>query len=345
VLKEEDGLHVVLLIKGLIEPSPSNPWINLALFLATLLSMLLAGAAYSFEPTPGMNEFDLYAALFGDLGSGMPFAVSLLSILLAHEVGHYLAARFHKTPVTLPYFLPLPLLGGFGTLGAAIRLKAPPKNKRILMDIGIAGPLAGLVVAIPIVLYGLSLSELGALPSSFSPGEGAMLEGNSLLYLALKYIVHGELLPLPASYGSLSPLLYWLRYFFTGLPLPFGALDVHLHPIAWAGWAGLLVTAINLIPTGQLDGGHTLYALLGEKVKRWRSYILLALALMGLVYNGWWLWLVIIYFLGRNHAQPLDQITELDPTRRALAIFTLFVFILVFTPVPLRLMTAPIPGL
>ncbi|MDH3944067.1 MAG: site-2 protease family protein [Anaerolineae bacterium] len=345
ILQESEGQHIILLVKGLIEPGPSNPWINLALFLATLLSMLLAGAAYSYKPPTDMTEMEIYLTLFGKLDSGISFAVSLLSILLAHEFGHYLAARYHKTPVTLPYFLPLPLLGGFGTLGAAIRLKAPPKNKRVLLDIGIAGPLAGLVVAIPIVLYGLSLSELGTIPEIFPPGEGTVLEGNSLLYLGLKYIAHGKLLPMPLSYGSLPAPLYWLRYLFTGLPLPFGAEDVLLHPIAWAGWAGLLVTAINLIPTGQLDGGHTLYSLFGDKVQRIRPFILLLVALMGFVYSGWWLWLAIIYFLGRNHAQPLDQVTRLDPTRRTLAILTLVIFILVFTPVPLRLMFNAAPGL
>jgi len=132
------------------------------------------------------------------------------------------------------------------------------------------------------------------------------------------------------------PAIYWLRYFFTSAPLPTGGYDVSLHPVAWAGWAGLLVTALNLIPAGQLDGGHILYVLLG--CKRMRSilpFILGALVLLGLVWNGWWLWAFIIFVLGRMHADPLDQITTLDARRKALAILGIIVFILVFTPVPL----------
>lgn len=330
LFRKEEGQDTILLVKGLIEPQPSNPWINLGLFLATVVSMLMVGAFNVYDGPPGISESELYSYLFTNLASGFPYAASLLGILLAHEFGHYLAARFHKTAVTLPYFLPLPLLGGFGTLGAAIRLKEPPKNKRVLLDIGIAGPLAGLVVAIPIVLYGLSQSDIGTIPSP------AMLEGNSILYLVAKFIALGEWLPMPVSYGDVHPILYWVGYLFTGLPEPIGGRDVLLSPIAWAGWAGLLVTAINLIPTGQLDGGHTLYSLIGDQVKKMRPYVLAAMVLMGLLYSGWWLWALLIYFLGKNHAEPYDQITTLDPRRKLLAIFTLILFVLVFIPVPLR---------
>ena len=327
LFREQDGQHIILLVKGLIEPQPSNPWINLGLFLATLLSMLYVGAANVFEGTSA----EFYGNILANLASGFPYAGSLLAILLAHEFGHYLAGRYHKIAVTLPYFIPLPLLGGFGTLGAAIRLKEPPKNKRVLLDIGIAGPLAGLVVAIPIVLVGLSNSELGTLP------DVAILEGNSILYLVAKYITLGEWLPMPVSFDGVHPFLYWAKYLITGLPVPIGGQDVLLSPMAWAGWAGLLVTAINLIPTGQLDGGHTLYSLIGDKVSKSRPYILTLLLLMGLMYSGWWLWALLIYFLGRNHAEPYDQITPLDPNRKAMAVFTLIIFILVFIPVPLRM--------
>ncbi|MDH5505828.1 MAG: site-2 protease family protein [Anaerolineae bacterium] len=340
LFRQEHEQDIILLMAGVVQPQPTNTRTNLVLFLLTLFSMLLAGAFYSYEGPPPDNEFALYASLFRNLGSGWPFASSLLAILLAHEFGHYLAARHHHTPVTLPYFLPLPLLGGFGTLGAFIQLKAPPKNKNVLLDIGIAGPLAGLVIAIPVVLYGLSLSELGAIPLSFAPGEGSMLEGNSILYLLSKYLVHGQLLPAPISYQGVSPILYWLRYYFTGLPAPLGGTDVFMHPIAWAGWAGLLVTALNLIPAGQLDGGHVLYVLFGKNAQRIRPYILVTLMLLGMMYSGWWLWAAIIYFLGRQHAEPLDQITPLSPRRKIVAVLMLLVFILVFTPVPLRIIGA-----
>ena len=165
------------------------------------------------------------------------------------------------------------------------------------------------------------------------------MEGNSILYLLLKFMAFGKLLPEPASYGNLSPFLYWLRYFITGRPFPFGGTDVLLHPVAWAGWAGLLVTAINLIPAGQLDGGHMLYVLLGKKrAERLLPFILVALVLLGLSWNGWWLWAALIFFLGRVYAEPLDQITPLDSRRKILAVIALVIFLLTFTPVPLNIL-------
>jgi membrane-associated protease RseP (regulator of RpoE activity) len=137
------------------------------------------------------------------------------------------------------------------------------------------------------------------------------------------------------SYNGLNPILYWLRYFFTGRPVPFGGEDVLLHPIAYAGWSGLLVTALNLIPAGQLDGGHALYVLLGKRVRAILPFILIALIALGFVWSGWWLWAFIIYLLGRVYAEPLDQITPLDGQRKALAVFGLLLFFLLFTPIPL----------
>jgi membrane-associated protease RseP (regulator of RpoE activity) len=161
------------------------------------------------------------------------------------------------------------------------------------------------------------------------------IEGNSLLYLFSKFLVFGQLLPTPSDFGGLSPLVYWVRYFFTGQPLPLGGLDVMLHPVAWAGWAGLLVTALNLIPAGQLDGGHVIYVLFGRKAEVLLPFILVALVMLGFFWPGWWLWAFLIFLLGRMHAEPLDQITSLDPQRRAVAILGLVIFVLVFTPVPL----------
>lgn len=328
----EEGKHVVLLVEGTIDPRPSNPWINLLLFLLTVFSVLFAGALNSYTGPVPDDIGGLFTIILSALGSGIPFTISILSILLAHEFGHYLAGRFHHTAVTLPYFIPFPL-SIFGTLGAFIQLKEPPKNKRVLLDIGLAGPLAGLAVAIPVLLLGLSLSEIHRLEAV--PGQGFQLEGNSLLYLLSKFLVFGQLLPSPETYGGVSPLLYWVRYFFTGQPLPMGGLDVMLHPVAWAGWAGLLVTALNLIPAGQLDGGHAIYVLVGRGARRLLPFILVSLMLGGLVWNGWWLWALLIYFLGRIYAEPLDQITPLDPPRKGIAVLGLVIFLLVFTPVPL----------
>jgi len=340
----DDGeQQVIQVVASPSKQRPSNPYINLIFFLLTLISMLIAGVLYGYEGPEPQGLGGLAGLLLGNLSIGIPFAASLLAILLAHEFGHYLAARYHKTAVTLPYFLPFPL-SPFGTLGAFIQLKEPPRNKRVLFDIGIAGPLAGLVVAIPILLLGLSLSEVNQLPIFLRPGEAYSLEGNSILYLLAKYLVHGLLLPAPVTFAGLSPLGYWLSFFFTGQPFPLGATDVILHPIAWAGWAGLLVTALNLIPAGQLDGGHVLYSLLGRSVRLVLPFVLAGLAVLGFFWSGWWLWVFLILLMGGSHAQPLDQITKLDRRRMALAIFGIILFILVFTPIPLQIIQGPFGG-
>ncbi|GAB4499611.1 MAG: site-2 protease family protein [Anaerolineales bacterium] len=318
LFREENGQQVIVLLNGTLETKPTNPWINLILFLITLASTVFVGYTYD-----------------GNWLNGVWYAMSILAILLAHEFGHYLAARYHGCHVTLPYFIPMPLPGSFGTMGAFIQLREPPKNRRVLHDIGVAGPLAGLVIAVPVLILGLSLSKLGHIPWRFESGEGIMLEGNSLLYLGLKYLVFGEVLPHPVSFWGGSPVLYWLRYFFTGQPAPLGALDVTLHPIAWAGWVGLLVTALNLIPAGQLDGGHTLFVLIGQRARAVLPIILVSLVLLGVFWNGWWLWAALIFFLGRTYAEPLDMITTLDARRKWIARFTLLMFVLVFIPVPL----------
>lgn len=320
----------IVLMRETVPPDMPKLSKNLLFFGATLISVLFTGAI--FEST--LPETASFGTLLLDglihIWRGFPFALSLLSILLAHEFGHYLVGRYHKTKITLPFFLPLPYpLSILGTLGAFIQMKERPKNKRVLFDIGIAGPLAGLVVAIPVLLYGLSLSKLAPLTGT------EMIEGNSLIYLLSKYAIFGKWLPEPLSYGNLPPLLYWVRYFFTSYPAPLGGLDVQVHNIAWAGWAGILVTSLNLIPMGTLDGGHIFYAVFGKKAAKINPYIFAALIALGFAWQGWWLWALLLYFLGRHHAEPLDQITELDPARRKIALLMLVIFILVFIPVPL----------
>lgn len=332
LFRKEGETHLIILVDGRVRPKPSNPVINLVLFLFTVLSVLFAGSIYVYQGPVTSDLWELLKNLLYNLGDGFPFAISLLTILVFHEFGHYLAGRYHKTHVTLPYFLPFPL-SPFGTLGAFIQLKETPKNKRDLLDIGIAGPIAGLVIAIPILLYGLSLSTIQ--PIAVEAGQGIQLEGNSLLYLLAKYIVFGKLLPAPLNYTGINPIIYWVRYFFTSKPYPIGGIDVFINPIAWAGWAGLLVTALNLIPAGQLDGGHIIFSLLGKKAKIFFPFILVGLFLLGFAWNGWWFWAVLLLFLGRFYAEPLDQITELNRGRKILAVLGLFIFVLVFTPVPL----------
>jgi membrane-associated protease RseP (regulator of RpoE activity) len=235
--------------------------------------------------------------------------------------------------VTLPYFVPFP--SQLGTLGAFIQLKEPPRDRRALLDIGLSGPVAGLAVALPVLALGLYLSDVSRLPASPEALRGLTLEGNSILYLSMKYLITGKLLPEPVSYGGVSPLLYWIRYVVTAQPAPVGGLDVLLHPIAWAGWAGLLVTALNLIPAGQLDGGHVLYVLVGRLTDWVRPLLILGLLALGTFWAGWWIWAFLLLFLGRGHARPLDEITPLNPRRRFAAMLALVVLLLLFMPVPL----------
>jgi membrane-associated protease RseP (regulator of RpoE activity) len=259
----------------------------------------------------------------------------MLGILVAHEFGHYLVSRYHKTPATLPYFIPFPF-SPLGTMGAAILMKGVPKNKRILFDIGVAGPLAGMLIAIPVLFLGLSMSNL----SSIEPSPNSFIEGNSLIYLFAKYAIFGKFLPEPASFGGMSPFLYWIRYFFTGQPSPIGGTDVFIHPVAFAGWAGLLVTALNLVPAGTLDGGHVVYSLFGEKARKAFPYLIAIMAVLGFFWSGWWLWAFMLFWLGRVNAETLDQITPLDSKRRLVALLVIVLFVLVFTPVPFSLLTA-----
>ena len=328
-----DGLRqAVVLIPGVTAPARHRPVINLILFILTLISVLVTGALYGVEEAIPTNLLG-WVSMF--LQRGWPFAVSLIAILTAHEFGHYFAGRHHGLNVSLPYFIPFPL-SPFGTMGAFINMKDIPRNRKVLLDIGIAGPLSGLVVAIPVLLLGLSLSTISTLPEQAAGGLSLQLEGNSILYLLSKFVIFGQLLPSPASYEGLNPLLYWIKYFFSGQPLPLGGVDVMLHPVAWAGWAGLLVTGLNLIPAGQLDGGHILFVLFGEKRARiLYPIILITLVALGFFWNGWWLWAVIIFLLGRFYAEPLDMITELDMRRKILGGLAMIVFILTFIPVPL----------
>jgi membrane-associated protease RseP (regulator of RpoE activity) len=325
LFRADGDQQVIQLMKGIIEPKPTRIIGNIVFFALTVLCVMFVGAGYANPNLPlGAGGWVNY------LLQGLPYAVALLAILVCHEFGHYLAGRYHKTAVTLPFFIPLPI--GFGTLGAFIQLKEPPKNKRILLDIGIAGPLAGLCVAIPFLIYGLAHSPIATLPTQIPLLQG--FEGNSILYLFIKYIATGQLLPHPATYGGVNPILYWIRYLFTGSPLPAGGKDVILSPIAWAGWVGLLVTSLNLIPAGQLDGGHIMYVLLGKHTSKLLPFILVGLIALSFFYQGWLIWALLILVLGRYHAEPLDQITPLDPKRKALAVFGVFLFFLVFIPVP-----------
>jgi membrane-associated protease RseP (regulator of RpoE activity) len=288
---------VLLAMPAVFAPTPSRWSINLVLFLLTILTTLFAGALHD----PAFTGTELWL--------GWPFSLSMLLILGAHELGHYFAARYHRVPVTLPYFIPM--LSIIGTLGAFIRLKAPMKNRRAMLDIGVAGPLAGLVFAVPLLVWGLLISEVGPLPET-----GYYLEGNSILYATIKVLLFGQLLPA-------------------------GGIDVSLSQVAWAGWVGLLVTGLNLFPVGQLDGGHVAYVLFGRRARQLYWPVIFGLILLAVLTQTlmWGIWVALLFFFGRYHAEPLDSVTPLDGRRRAIAIFTLLLFIFVFVPIPLRIVT------
>jgi membrane-associated protease RseP (regulator of RpoE activity) len=343
--KSEGDRQVIFLVPSLVPPRPpARIYVNILLFILTVFSVMLMGADVPPEAVPADGSFPM-SLLFRYILTGWPFALSMMGILFAHEMGHYLACRYYKVPATLPFFLPAPLISPLGTLGAFIMMRGIPKNKRILFDVGVAGPIAGLIIAIPVLFLGLWLSPLGLIQPS-AQGASGFLEGNSIFYLFSKYVVFGKLLPEPASMGGLSPAMYWFRYFFTGQPIPFNGLDVQLHSVALAGWAGLLVTALNLVPVGTLDGGHVAYGLFGEKARRIFPIaigVLVALIFLPGLFTfstgsfnfSWLLWVFILFWLGNVRTQPLDDITDLDPSRRALGYFILLVFLLLFTPIPL----------
>jgi hypothetical protein len=333
LFRMDEDRHAVILVKGRPNPKAGNPAVNLLMFILTVISVTLVGGANELTQPLPPNVLEAAWILFS---RGWMFALPLMAILGAHEFGHYLVGRYHKVNLSLPYFIPMPLTI-FGTMGAVINMKEPTRNRRHLLDIGLAGPFSGLIITIPVLILGLSLSQINAVPAQIDPGTGYIQEGNSLLYLGLKYLVFGDLLPAPVNFDGMSPWLYWLRYFFTGRPFPLGGTDVLLHPVALAGWAGLLITALNLIPAGQLDGGHVMYVLLGrQKAARLLPIILALIALLGIFWAGWWLWVALIFFLGRTYAEPLDQITPLDDRRRMLAVLALIIFVLIFTPIPMN---------
>jgi membrane-associated protease RseP (regulator of RpoE activity) len=343
--KEQGGKQLIYLVPSPAVPKLSSGWIlNLVLFVITFFSMMLMGVDAPSEVVSG-SESSIILFLLQHILTGWPFALSMMGILFAHEMGHYLMCRYYNVPATLPFFIPAPLISPLGTLGAFIAMRGIPKNKRILFDVGVAGPLAGVVIAIPVLFLGLSLSQLGAIGPA-APGTSGLLEGNSIFYLFSKYLMFGKLLPEPTSLDGLPPALYWLRYFFTGQPIPFNGLDVQLDPVALAGWAGLLVTALNLVPVGTLDVGHVAYGLFGEKARRIFPIAigaLIALSILpslltlslGAFNTSWLLWVFILFWLGNVRTQPLDDITPLDGKRRAIGFFMLLLFILLFTPIPM----------
>lgn len=293
-------------------------WLHLLLFGLTLISMQVTAMALN-QPPPqrSLLEWGAFQAL------------PLLAILLVHELGHYVAARLHRVPASPPYFLPFPLLSPFGTMGALITMSDRIRSRKALLDIGAAGPIAGMLVAVPVLCIGLALSTVEPRATA-----NYMQEGQSLLYWLLKRLVLG---PMPADH------------------------DVYLHPMAFAGWGGLFLTMLNLLPWGQLDGGHIAYALLGDRQDRiaaWvRRGLLLVFAynfavmvvpvllqrssqpLVAAVFGSafWLFWYGVTGLMGRVSGAehpPFDP-GELGPARRAVAVGCLILFVVLFMPAPL----------
>ncbi len=284
----------------------ARPAVNLVLFFLTLLSTLAAGClvAGSF-PFVTFNPFFEPARVL----DGFPFAGTLLAILGTHEFGHYFTARHYGASVTLPYFIPAPPpIFLFGTLGAVIRMRSPARDRNSLFDIAVAGPLAGLVVALPALWLGLTWSRVGVVP----PG-GGMQFGDSLLMRFVTWLVFG--------------------------PIPDG-MDVFVHPVALAGWVGLFVTALNLIPVGQLDGGRIAYALFGRRHRAVSMGAFVALLVLGAVAQSmnWIVFAALVFLLiGFHHAPPLDDLTPLSARRYAVGVLCLVLLVLLIPPVPVQL--------
>lgn len=297
VRTDEEGEAFLVALPIVFEDAPRRWSINLVLLVLTIGSTLFVGA----------GQEGVAVESFVDIFAGWRFSLCILLILGAHELGHYFAARYHGVPVTLPYFIPVPTI--FGTMGAFIQLREPVKNKRALLDVGVAGPLAGLAFTIPILFYGLATSTVGPLPEG-----GYLLEGNSLLYGLAKIVTFGRFLPADG-------------------------MDVSLNAIAWAGWSGLFVTGLNLLPVGQLDGGHMAYVLFGKRAKQlfWPAIIALLGISLFIGTTTWYLWIGLLFFFGRNHAVPLDDHTPLDSRRRAVAVLALVIFALTFVPSPITI--------
>jgi membrane-associated protease RseP (regulator of RpoE activity) len=312
-------------------PRPPRGTLNVVLFALTVVSVLLAGGdAAGSEATWGGILSD--ARVLGHhLWLGAPFAATLLGILLAHEFAHYFAARHYRVDASLPYFIPFPSL--LGTLGAVIRMRGDIPHRRALVAIGASGPVAGFLVALPALVFGLRLSQVRPAPPS------SLLPAQSLVAMALRW-AHGQ----PVLGGPLDgvllegPSLAYLavRRLVLG-PMPPGH-DVYLHPVALAAWFGFFITALNLIPVGQLDGGHVLYAVAGPRARRLGLAVCGALAVLGLVaWPGWLLWALLAWKVIRpTHPPVLDPGEPLRGPWAALAWGSLVLLALVFVPVPMQ---------
>lgn len=291
----------------------NKTWLNILLFIVTVFSTFFVGISWSIsftyaEELSQNQDISLLPSIVFDsriIALSLLYAVVLMTILLGHELGHYLTCRFYRIEATLPYFIPAPTL--IGTLGAFIKIKSPITRKRQLFDIGVAGPMTGFLLSLPALVYGLSHSKVVlALP----PSKDTLVFGEPLLLKAI---------------GSIL---------FKNVTSDF---DLFLHPVGFAGWVGILVTAFNLFPVGQLDGGHVAYALIGPGAKRLARFFLIMFFVMGVFFwIGWIIWALIILILGLKHPRIVDEAERLSPARKILGIVVISIFILSFIPAPIK---------
>jgi len=307
MLRYEKGEHVIYVIKK-IKRKEKPVWINIFLLVAVIITTVITGSILHIgyfdiwgmkNPMDILNPDNLfYGAIF--------FAIPLMSILIIHEMGHYFISKKHGVSTSLPFFLPIPpILPSFniGTFGALISSRDPMPNKKALFDIGIAGPLAGFIVAIPVTAIGIYTAEIVPM-------------------IALDQIPSGE-----AVFNS-SFLIEILSVVLLDIPKNF---TIDMNPILFAGWVGLLITSINLLPAGQLDGGHIFRAVLGEKQK-YAGWI----AIVIMIFTGWWFFaFIIIFAMGMMHPPPLNDDTELDIRRKLLFLVAIAMLLLCFIPFPI----------
>jgi membrane-associated protease RseP (regulator of RpoE activity) len=303
--------YVTLSLEDYAVPAAPRPkyWLHALLFVATVFTTLVVGTqlahAYQSEGSVDLTLGFFLTMFFRPsiLLAGLPFSFTLLGILLAHEMGHYIACRIYRINATLPYFIPAPTL--IGTLGAFIRIKSPIPNRRALFDVGVAGPIAGFVFALPALVVSLMYSRI--IPTA-APTGNSIVFGDPLIFKAIER--------------------------FLGMRTPEG-YDVFLHPVGVAAWVGIFATALNLLPIGQLDGGHILYSVFGRYHTMLSRVLTGVLIPLGLIYwPGWLMWAVIMLFLGTRHPRLLDEEVRLGSGRKLLAFASLVIFILCFTPSP-----------
>ncbi len=276
------------------KPERNRVWINILLFVITVITTAIAGA----------ESGESIGAIFT---SGLPFSATIMFILLSHEMGHYMAAKYFGVKATLPYFIPFPSI--IGTMGAVIKLKSPIYSRKALLYIGAMGPVAGFITSLIAITIGVYLSEIKPIP--VNPGEFNIFFGDSILTAFIIKTIHGE--------------------------MPQGH-DIFLSPYAWAGWIGFLVTSLNLMPIGQLDGSRIIYALIGRKqlYVGWTAFI--GLIILSIIWPGWIVWIILSLVLLKIGHPPVGNGVRLSFGEKMLVYFCILIFLITFIPMPVKIL-------